>query len=363
MVVPDLLAECATHGSPIAWDALAAEVSAGGTQHGARNAVGVVLGQQLCHTSAHRITHHDGFVDLAVVQHIDGVVNTALQREAQRWWHRWLLSPGQHLGDVNNGDRKLAARRFVLHGVALRCSHEGSAKRDERCGPPSSPVPLWRQAAVVRQRDLAEASGTGPTSVGGNVGDLDVHVHPELRNVHAALARDLCGDVHDHAAFPGLAHDPSTLSPPGLLGPSIGVSVSLPAPASTVMPELQAGKEEEYCGQRSQQSRGSDFRLDHVFGENWYFYDEREPVTHKVGIIGGDGIGPDVVAEGLKVISAAGVDLETVNYDLGGARYLPRRRGASPMRCWKSGAVSMPSTLVQWAPPTCRPVSSSEVFC
>ncbi len=44
--------------------------------------------------------------------------------------------------------------------------------------------------------------------------------------------------------------------------------------------------------------------------------------AHKVGIIGGDGIGPSVIAEGLKVIKAAGVELETVDYDLGGARYL-----------------------------------------
>jgi 3-isopropylmalate dehydrogenase len=41
-----------------------------------------------------------------------------------------------------------------------------------------------------------------------------------------------------------------------------------------------------------------------------------------VGIIGGDGIGPEVVAEGLKVVAAAGVDLDVVPYDLGGARYL-----------------------------------------
>jgi 3-isopropylmalate dehydrogenase len=44
-------------------------------------------------------------------------------------------------------------------------------------------------------------------------------------------------------------------------------------------------------------------------------------VTHRIGIIGGDGIGPDVIAEGLKVIGAAGIELETVGYDLGGARY------------------------------------------
>ena len=43
---------------------------------------------------------------------------------------------------------------------------------------------------------------------------------------------------------------------------------------------------------------------------------------HRVGIIGGDGIGPEVMAEALKVVDAAGVDLDTVDFDLGGARYL-----------------------------------------
>ena len=43
---------------------------------------------------------------------------------------------------------------------------------------------------------------------------------------------------------------------------------------------------------------------------------------HRIGIVGGDGIGPDVVAEGLKVIEAAGVEIDRVDYDLGGARYL-----------------------------------------
>ena len=39
-------------------------------------------------------------------------------------------------------------------------------------------------------------------------------------------------------------------------------------------------------------------------------------------MIGGDGIGPEVIAEALKVVAAAGVDLETTDFDLGGARYL-----------------------------------------
>jgi 3-isopropylmalate dehydrogenase len=45
-------------------------------------------------------------------------------------------------------------------------------------------------------------------------------------------------------------------------------------------------------------------------------------VGHNIAVIGGDGIGPEVVAEALGVVRAAGVDLDTVDYDLGGDRYL-----------------------------------------
>jgi len=45
-------------------------------------------------------------------------------------------------------------------------------------------------------------------------------------------------------------------------------------------------------------------------------------VTHRIGIIGGDGIGPEVVAEAIKVLDATGVPYEPVPYDLGGKRYL-----------------------------------------
>ena len=44
--------------------------------------------------------------------------------------------------------------------------------------------------------------------------------------------------------------------------------------------------------------------------------------AHRVAVIGGDGIGPEVVAEALKVVAASGVTLDTTNFDLGGARYL-----------------------------------------
>jgi 3-isopropylmalate dehydrogenase len=47
--------------------------------------------------------------------------------------------------------------------------------------------------------------------------------------------------------------------------------------------------------------------------------------VHKVAVIGGDGIGPEVIAQALKVVDAAGVSLDIVDYDLGAGHY--QRRG------------------------------------
>jgi 3-isopropylmalate dehydrogenase len=44
--------------------------------------------------------------------------------------------------------------------------------------------------------------------------------------------------------------------------------------------------------------------------------------TYRVAVIGGDGIGPEVVAEGLKAAAAAGVHLDTTPFELGAAHYL-----------------------------------------
>ena len=58
---------------------------------------------------------------------------------------------------------------------------------------------------------------------------------------------------------------------------------------------------------------------------------------HKIAVIAGDGTGPEVVAEGLKVLQAVsesqGFDYETVEYDLGGDRFL------------KTGEVLPPAAL------------------
>jgi 3-isopropylmalate dehydrogenase len=45
-------------------------------------------------------------------------------------------------------------------------------------------------------------------------------------------------------------------------------------------------------------------------------------MAHRIAVIGGDGIGPEVTAEALKVVRAAGVDIDTTEFDLGGSRYL-----------------------------------------
>jgi 3-isopropylmalate dehydrogenase len=45
-------------------------------------------------------------------------------------------------------------------------------------------------------------------------------------------------------------------------------------------------------------------------------------VSYQIGIIGGDGIGPEVVAEAMKCVDATGVAYDAVPFDLGGFRYL-----------------------------------------
>jgi 3-isopropylmalate dehydrogenase len=45
-------------------------------------------------------------------------------------------------------------------------------------------------------------------------------------------------------------------------------------------------------------------------------------LAHKLGIIAGDGIGPEVVTEALKALDAAGVAYDPVPFDLGAGRYL-----------------------------------------
>ena len=56
----------------------------------------------------------------------------------------------------------------------------------------------------------------------------------------------------------------------------------------------------------------------------------------RVAVVGGDGIGPEVVEQGLRVIAAAGVTLDTEDYHLGGSRYL------------EDGTILPDSVLDEW---------------
>jgi 3-isopropylmalate dehydrogenase len=49
---------------------------------------------------------------------------------------------------------------------------------------------------------------------------------------------------------------------------------------------------------------------------------QAEVVGYRIGIIGGDGIGPEVVAEAMKCVDATGVAYDAVPFELGGTRYL-----------------------------------------
>jgi 3-isopropylmalate dehydrogenase len=44
--------------------------------------------------------------------------------------------------------------------------------------------------------------------------------------------------------------------------------------------------------------------------------------THRIAVVGGDGIGPEVTVEAQKVVETAGVKVDWVDYDLGAHRYL-----------------------------------------
>ena len=54
--------------------------------------------------------------------------------------------------------------------------------------------------------------------------------------------------------------------------------------------------------------------------------DQRKKGTYKIGVIPGDGVGPEIIREGLKVLEAVkqkfSLKFELVNYDFGGERYL-----------------------------------------
>ena len=58
--------------------------------------------------------------------------------------------------------------------------------------------------------------------------------------------------------------------------------------------------------------------------------------SYNIAVIPGDGTGPEVVAEGLKVLKAAaaveGLKLDFTTYDFGGERFIENRRGPAGKR-------------------------------
>lgn len=86
-----------------------------------------------------------------------------------------------------------------------------------------------------------------------------------------------------------------------------------------------------------------------------------------IAVIGGDGIGPEVVAEGLKVLDVVAPDtFEFVHYDLGAERYL-RTGEVLPESVTDELAKPTRSCSVPSAPPPARPrsppVCSSAACC
>lgn len=67
--------------------------------------------------------------------------------------------------------------------------------------------------------------------------------------------------------------------------------------------------------------------------------------SYKIAVVPGDGTGPEVVAEGLKVLKAAAasesIGYELVYYDLGGERYKKTGRSC-PIRLSKNSENLMP---------------------
>ena len=72
--------------------------------------------------------------------------------------------------------------------------------------------------------------------------------------------------------------------------------------------------------------------------------------NYKIAVIGGDGIGPEVIREGLKVIDAAAekynFKVETTDFDFGGERYLKTKEILSDSEV--DELSSQLSAIVDW---------------
>ena len=89
--------------------------------------------------------------------------------------------------------------------------------------------------------------------------------------------------------------------------------------------------------------------------------------TLKVAVIGGDGTGPEVAAEGVKVLKAVakleGIKYETKDFDFGGDRYLRTGEILPPRRARRACARSTRSCSARSAIPTSPRASSKRACC
>ena len=88
--------------------------------------------------------------------------------------------------------------------------------------------------------------------------------------------------------------------------------------------------------------------------------------SYKVGVIGGDGIGPEVTAEALKVVRAAGVSLDTTDYELGADHYIRTGEVLPDSVLEELGgqdAILLGPSAPRWAPPRSPRAPSSGACC
>ena len=90
--------------------------------------------------------------------------------------------------------------------------------------------------------------------------------------------------------------------------------------------------------------------------------------TAKIAVIAGDGTGPEVVAEGLKVLQAVakkvGFKYQTQNYDVGGDRYLQTGEVLPDIgRRQRARSSSTPSTSARSGTRTSRRASWKRACC
>ena len=86
---------------------------------------------------------------------------------------------------------------------------------------------------------------------------------------------------------------------------------------------------------------------------------------YRIGVIRGDGTGPEVIAEALKVLESVrdGFEVELIEFDLGAERYLRTGETLPDADLEALRETATRSCSGRWATLACRPASSSETSC